>query len=66
MELYESILDAAFWFTETDCRGDDGLWRIVRWADDPLSGDCGGDGEAAAALSGPTWGPPESGMDTPL
>jgi hypothetical protein len=25
-------------------RGDDGLWRIVRWIDDPLVGDCGGDG----------------------
>ena len=24
-------------------KGDDGLWRIVRWIDDPLEGDCGGD-----------------------
>ena len=23
-------------------RGDDGLWRIRRWIDDPLAGDCGG------------------------
>ena len=21
--------------------GEDGLWRITRWIDDPLSGDCG-------------------------
>ena len=29
-------------------QGDDGLWRIRRWLDDPLSGDCGG---ASAAKS---------------
>ena len=26
-------------------QGDDGLWRIIRWIDDPLSGDCGDIGE---------------------
>jgi len=39
-------------------QGDDGLWRIVRWIDDPLSGDCG-DGEAkavAGSLPAATWG----------
>jgi len=24
-------------------QGEDGLWRIVRWIGDPLTGDCGGD-----------------------
>lgn len=26
-------------------KGDDGLWRIIRWYDDPLSGECGDLGE---------------------
>lgn len=24
-------------------QGDDSLWRIIRWIDDPLAGDCGGE-----------------------
>ncbi|MFT5085902.1 MAG: hypothetical protein ACI906_000312 [Candidatus Latescibacterota bacterium] len=31
---------------------DDGLWKIVRWIDDPLSGDCGASKRAAQAF---TW-----------
>lgn len=37
--------------------GDDGIWRIVRWIDDPLEGDCGGDGpeeEEGSAKAGAT------------
>ena len=37
--------------------GDDGIWRIVRWIDDPLVGDnCGGDEpeEDESAKAGPT------------
>lgn len=30
---------------------EEGLWKIIRWIDDPLSGDCGGDlGEAGKRL----------------
>ena len=41
--------------------GGDGLWRIVRWIDDPLSGDCSGEGEGASkqmagALANLSWG----------
>ena len=34
-------------------RGDDGLWRLVRWIDDPLVGDCGDDdaGKRTAAIA---------------
>jgi hypothetical protein len=35
-------------------RGDDGLWRIVRWIDDPLAGDCG-DGALSKPAAGSTW-----------
>ena len=35
-------------------RGEDGLWRIVRWIDDPLSGDCGEGKPAAAEVD--SWG----------
>ncbi len=37
-------------------RGSDDLWRVVRWDDDPLSGDCGdaGDGDAGR-LVGSSW-----------
>ena len=34
-------------------QGTDGLWRIVRWIDDPLAGDWG-DG-AAKPVGGITW-----------
>jgi len=34
-------------------RSEDDLWRIVRWVDDPLSGDCG---EAKAAAEATSWG----------
>ncbi len=34
--------------------GDDGLWRIVRWIDDPLAGDCG-DGALSKPTGGETW-----------
>ena len=34
-------------------QGADGLWRIVRWIDDPLAGDCG-DG-AAKPVGDITW-----------
>ncbi|MFH1566911.1 MAG: hypothetical protein ABIL09_02855 [Gemmatimonadota bacterium] len=39
-------------------RGDDGLWRIVRWADDPLSGDCGDatESQKPAAAAPAAWG----------
>ena len=38
--------------------GDDGIWRIVRWIDDPLQGDCGGDeSEEESAKAGPTLFP---------
>ena len=31
---------------------EEGLWKIIRWIDDPLSGDCGGDlGEAGKRLA---------------
>jgi hypothetical protein len=33
--------------------GEDGLWRITRWIDDPLSGDCGA-GKRPAQLF--NWG----------
>jgi len=40
-------------------QGDDGLWRIVRWLDDALAGDCGGD-ETGKVVSRPvtagSWG----------
>ena len=26
----------------------DGLWKIIRWIDDPLSGDCGGSSKRTA------------------
>ena len=32
--------------------GDDGTWRMVRWIDDPLGGDCG----AGKILEEDTWG----------
>ena len=32
--------------------GDDGIWRLVRWIDDPLGGDCG----AGKILEVDTWG----------
>jgi hypothetical protein len=35
--------------------GDDGLWRIVRWIDDPLAGDCG-DGALSKSAGGQTGG----------
>ena len=35
-------------------QGDDGLWRIVRWMDDPLSTDCG-EGESNKPAGGSTW-----------
>ena len=40
--------------------GDDGIWRIVRWIDDPLEGDCGGDEpveEEGSAKAAPTLVP---------
>ncbi|MBT3342643.1 MAG: hypothetical protein HN712_08060 [Gemmatimonadetes bacterium] len=36
-------------------QGEDGLWRIVRWVDDPLSGDCSGAGSARPAGT-TSWG----------
>lgn len=39
-------------------KGDDGLWRIVRWMDDPLSTDCSenlSDGESPKPAGGSTW-----------
>ncbi len=33
--------------------GNDGLWRITRWIDDPLSGDCGAGKRSAASFR---WG----------
>jgi hypothetical protein len=39
--------------------GDDGLWRMARWIDDPLAGDCAGEetGKVATAAPGQpaTW-----------
>ena len=35
-------------------KGDDDLWRIVRWLDDPLSTDCSED-ESAKPAGGPAW-----------
>ncbi len=35
-------------------RGDDDLWRIVRWLDDPLSTDCG-ENESPKPAGGTTW-----------
>lgn len=35
-------------------RGVDGLWRIVRWIDDPLAGDCG-DGALAKPGARLSW-----------
>ena len=34
-------------------QGADDLWRIVRWIDDPLAGDCGD--SAAKPVGGLTW-----------
>lgn len=36
-------------------QGDDGLWRIVRWIDDPLAGDCGDD-SVGKPTGGHSWG----------
>ncbi len=36
-------------------QGDDGLWRLTRWIDEPLSGDCAGKRLEPAAES-ETWG----------
>ena len=33
-------------------QGEDGLWRIVRWIDDPLVGDCGEIDTEEAAKAG--------------
>ena len=41
-------------------KNEDGIWRIVRWIDDPLSGDnCGGDEpeEEESAKAGPSLAP---------
>ena len=35
-------------------QGASGLWRIVRWIDDPLAGDCG-DGALAKRTGFPNW-----------
>ena len=35
-------------------KGDDGLWRIVRWMDDPLSTDCG-ENESTKPAGGRSW-----------
>jgi len=35
-------------------QGEDGLWRVVRWIDDPLAGDCG-DGALGKPASRLTW-----------
>ena len=35
-------------------KGDDGLWRIVRWMDDPLSTDCG-ENESPKPAGGRSW-----------
>jgi hypothetical protein len=36
-------------------QAEDGLWRIVRWIDDPLAGDCG-DGSAGKPAGTVSWG----------
>lgn len=37
-------------------KGGDGLWRIVRWIDDPLVGDCGDEATSKPVPGSSTWG----------